>query len=45
MEDKIVTLEHVTIEKQLTYIFTKALDASQFEKLRGEFGIFMPEEL
>ena len=28
VEDKIVTLEHVAIEKQLTDIFTKTLDAN-----------------
>jgi len=41
VEDKIVTLEHiVATEKQLADIFTKTLDANQFEKLRGELGIF-----
>ncbi|MCH83694.1 gag-pol polyprotein [Trifolium medium] len=45
MEDNIVTLEHVAIEKQLEDIFTKALDAIQFEKLRGELGICIFEEL
>lgn len=45
VEDKIVILEHVAIEKQLTDIFTKALDANQFEKLRGELNICMLEEL
>jgi hypothetical protein len=36
VEDKIVTLEHiVATEKQLADIFTKALDANQFEKLKG----------
>jgi len=39
VEDKIVTLEHVTTEKQLTYIFTKALYAVQFKNLLGELGI------
>jgi hypothetical protein len=34
VEEKVVTLEHVTTEKQLADIFTKALDANQFEKLR-----------
>ncbi|XP_050916171.1 uncharacterized protein LOC127131285 [Lathyrus oleraceus] len=33
-EDKIVTLEHVATEKQLTDIFTKAMDANQFKKFR-----------
>ncbi|XP_050875269.1 secreted RxLR effector protein 161-like [Lathyrus oleraceus] len=45
VEDKIVTLEHVTTKKQLAYIFTKALGANQFENLRGELGICMLEEL
>ena len=45
MEDKIVTLEHVTTEKQVDDIFIKALDANKFEKLRGELGICMLEDL
>lgn len=45
VEDKIVTLEHVATQNQLTNIFTKALDANQFEKLRDELGICMFEEL
>ena len=45
IRDLFETLEHVAIEKQLEDIFTKALDANQFEKLRGELGIFMFEEL
>ena len=32
VEDKKIILEHVTTEKQLADIFTKALDANQFEK-------------
>jgi len=39
VEDKIVTLEHVTTEEQLADIFTKALDVEQFEKLRSKLGI------
>lgn len=31
VEDKIVTLEHVTTEKQLADVFTKALDANQLK--------------
>ena len=31
VEDKIVTLEHVATKNQLADIFTKALDANQFE--------------
>lgn len=37
VEERIVSLEHVAIEKQLADIFTKALDSNQFEKLKGEF--------
>jgi len=44
VEEKVVTLEHVDTEEQLTDIFTKALDAKQFEKLRGKLGIFLHEE-
>ncbi|PNX84698.1 putative copia-type protein, partial [Trifolium pratense] len=36
VEDKIVTLEHVATENQLADLFTKALDAVQFENLRGK---------
>ncbi|MCI40732.1 peroxidase 4-like, partial [Trifolium medium] len=36
VEEKIVTLEHVATEEQLSDIFTKALDANQFEKLKGK---------
>jgi hypothetical protein len=39
VEDNIVSLEHVVTEKQLADIFTKALDANQFEKLRGALGL------
>lgn len=39
VEDKVVTLEHAVIEKQLADIFTKALDAIQFEILMGALGI------
>jgi len=45
VEDKIVTLEHVTTEEQLADIFTKALDVKQFEKLRSKLGICAHEEL
>ena len=44
VEDKIVTLEHVTTERQLADIFTKALDANQFEVLRGKLGICIHED-
>jgi hypothetical protein len=45
VEDKIISLEHVATEKQLADIFTKALDANQFERLRGELGICIYEGL
>lgn len=45
VEDKVITLEHVRIENKLADIFTKALDASQFEKLRGRLGICVTEHL
>ena len=45
VEEKIVTLEHVDTEEQLADIFTKALDAKQFEKLRGKLGICLHEEV
>jgi len=45
VEEKIMTLEHVATEEQLADIFTKALDAKQFEKLRGKLGICLHEEL
>ncbi|XP_057444286.1 uncharacterized protein LOC130736472 [Lotus japonicus] len=45
VEDGTVTLEHVSTEKQLADIFTKALDATQFEKLRQLLGICLFEEL
>lgn len=45
VEGKVITLEHVSTENQLAYIFTKALDASQFEKLRGKLGISVNEHL
>jgi hypothetical protein len=45
VEENIVTLEHVATEEKLADIFTKALDAKQFEKLRGELGICLHDEL
>ena len=45
VENKIVSLEHVTTENQLADIFTKALDANQFEELRGKLGICLHEGL
>ena len=45
VEDKVITLEHVSTENQLADIFTKALDAVQFENLRGRLGVCIHEEL
>ena len=45
VEEKIIALEHVATELQLASIFTKALDANQFENLRGKLGIFLYEGL
>ena len=45
VEDKVITLEHVATKEQVADIFTKALDANQFEKLRGKLGICLLEEL
>ena len=45
VEEKIVALEHVATELQLADLFTKALDANQFEKLRGKLGICIYEGL
>ncbi|XP_050913651.1 uncharacterized mitochondrial protein AtMg00810 [Lathyrus oleraceus] len=45
VEEKIIAMEHVTIEMQLADIFTKALDANQFECLRGKLGICIYENL
>jgi len=44
VEEKVVTLEHVDTKEQLEDIFTKALDAKQFEKLRGKLEICLHEE-
>ena len=45
VEDKVITLEHVATDLQLADIFTKALDANQFENLRGKLGICLYVEL
>ncbi|WJX12614.1 hypothetical protein P8452_03091 [Trifolium repens] len=44
VENKIVVLEHVGTKEQVADIYTKALDAVQFEKLRGKLGICLHEE-
>ncbi|GAA0168784.1 hypothetical protein LIER_23422 [Lithospermum erythrorhizon] len=38
VEDKVITLEHVSTDKQLVVIFTKALDVAQLESLRSSHG-------
>src|SRR3954467_15056421 len=45
VEDKIIGLEHVATDLQLADIFTKALDANQFENLRNKLGICLCEGL
>ena len=45
VEEKTIKLEHVATELQLADIFTKALDANQFENLRGKLGICQHEEM
>ena len=45
VEDKVITLKHVATELQLADIFTKALDATQFENLWGKLGICLSETL
>ncbi|GAA0162714.1 hypothetical protein LIER_18746 [Lithospermum erythrorhizon] len=37
--DKVIALEHISIDKQLVDIFTKALDTTQFESLRSSLGL------
>ncbi|MCH79438.1 gag-pol polyprotein [Trifolium medium] len=44
VEENVIALEHVNTEEQLADIFTKALDAVQFENLRGKLGICLHEE-
>lgn len=45
VEDKIISLNHDATKNQLENIFTKALDASQFEKLRNAIGLCIIENL
>ena len=45
VEEKVIKLDHVVTELQLADIFTKALDASQFENLRSKLGTCQVEEL
>ena len=45
VEDKIIKLEHVKTENQLVHIFTKSLDAAQFENLRRILRIYDYEEI
>src|SRR3954463_7367962 len=45
VENKTIVLEHVATNLQLADIFTKALDANQFENLRSKLGICLCEGL
>ena len=45
VEEKVISMEHVATERQLADIFTKALDANQFEKLRDDLGVCLFEGL
>ena len=40
MENKIVVVKHITTEKQLADIFTKALNVSRFISLRNALEIY-----
>ncbi|GAA0184199.1 hypothetical protein LIER_31487 [Lithospermum erythrorhizon] len=44
VEDRLVTLEHVSRERQLADIFTKGLDVNQFEYLRVALGLCTSEQ-
>ncbi|GAA0140280.1 hypothetical protein LIER_01660 [Lithospermum erythrorhizon] len=39
IEEKVISLEHLSTNKELTDIFTKALDATRFESLRSSLGL------
>ncbi|GAA0185805.1 hypothetical protein LIER_33093 [Lithospermum erythrorhizon] len=39
VEDKVIFLDHVSTDKQLAEIFTKALDAAKFESLRSSLEL------
>ena len=45
VENKTVALEYVEIEKQLAYIFTKALDFVKFDFLRKALGICLMQNI
>lgn len=45
VEDKIILIGNVTAKNQLKDIFTKALDASQFENLRNPLGLCVVKNL
>ncbi|GAA0154030.1 transmembrane signal receptor [Lithospermum erythrorhizon] len=44
VEDKVLALEHVSTYRQIADIFTKALNASQFESLRSSLGLCMMDK-
>ncbi|GAA0150057.1 hypothetical protein LIER_09081 [Lithospermum erythrorhizon] len=39
VEDKVIFLEYVSIDKQSAYIFTKSLEVAKFESLRSSLGL------
>ena len=45
MEDRVIKLNHISTENQIIDIFTKVIDASQFENLRRRLRICIYEEL
>lgn len=45
VDDKLITLDHVTNENQLADIFAKAMDVSQFKKLISTIGLCIIENL
>jgi hypothetical protein len=40
-----IEMTYIDIERQLSDIFTKPLDASHFAALRGEIGVYHPYDL
>ena len=43
VEDKVISLEHISTENQLTNLFTKPLDTLRFEFLRKSLGVYFLE--
>jgi hypothetical protein len=42
VEKRDIEMRYIDTERQLADIFTKPLDASQFDDLQGEFGVCHP---